>query len=140
MQTGLVHRLRRVVRQMGDQHRRLRALTRGLHEALAPPPDPREALSCFDPYRDALEAHFRLEGEIFFPALHGLHPEWEPRLVALEEEHETLRQELAALRADLEADAAREAGSRLEAFLSRLADHEAREERLVSRYGDGDGS
>jgi hypothetical protein len=142
LRTGLRHRLKRVVRQILEQHRQLASLCDELRRALEVGGSADEALARLDPYRDAIEAHFGLEVQVFFPALQGLHPEWSAELGALEAEHGRLRAGLEALRAALVGAAAGDPRSGLETFVVRLAEHERREERLVAglveaRPGEG---
>ena len=133
MRTGLRHRLKRVVRQMADQHRHLRPIHAELAEVLAREGGVRPAQDAFARYRQAIDAHFALEGEMFFPALHGLRPEWEEALEALDREHQALRAALAEVGRRIGAGAIADAGAALAGFTSELRDHEGREERLVGR-------
>ena len=95
-QPGLRLRLAHEARRIASQHSYLdamkattmRALERG--EAL----EIRQALRGF---RGSLEAHFELEEQLHFPALHGLHPEFAPDLTALVAEHERFRAGLGRL-------------------------------------------
>ena len=72
--SGLRYRLRRALRQIGEQHQQLRELHSRLRRAVASG-DRRDARDGFRRYREAVGAHFALEDGVFFPALHGLHPE-----------------------------------------------------------------
>jgi hypothetical protein len=133
LETGLRHRLRRVVRQIREQHHQLAPLARELAGALAggAAAEPGNALAR---YREALGAHFSLESEVFFPALHGLRPERAAELEALEREHEGL---LADLRGALRAGGPG-AGPPLEAFFAALGAHERREEGLAAELAEGE--
>jgi hypothetical protein len=133
METGLRHRLKRVVRQMADQHRHLRPIQADLAEALARDGRVRPAQDAFARYRQAIDAHFALEGEMFFPALHGLRPDWQEALEALDREHEGLRDALSEVGRRIGAGTLAEAGAALAGFASELRDHEGREEQLVAR-------
>lgn len=135
METGLRLRLKRVVKQMGDQHRHLRPIHAELAEALARDGTVRPAQAAFARYREALDAHFALEGEMFFPALHGLRPEWGADLERLDHEHEQLRASLAEVGRRIGAGGLAEAGAALEGFASALREHEGREERLIAQLG-----
>lgn len=130
METGLRHRLKRVVRQMADQHRHLKPLQAELAEALARNLPHRQLHERFAHYREAIEAHFTLESEMFFPALHGLRPEWEAELEGLDRDHRRLGEELAGIARRIEAGDAAEA---LDRFVARLREHESVEEALVGR-------
>lgn len=82
-------------------------------------------------FEKALLAHFSLEEEVHFPALHGLDAALRPQLEALERDHLGFREELARL------VASRDAGpARIEAFAAlatALRQHEDREEALFGR-------
>jgi iron-sulfur cluster repair protein YtfE (RIC family) len=113
METGLRHRLRRAARQMASQHEHLRALI----QAIADDADVGQIAKVeesVDRLRGAIEAHFSLEDDIFFPALHGLHPKTGRELHALMREHV----------------------DGFEAFSQSMAAHERREERLVASLAD----
>lgn len=131
METGLRHRLKRVVRQMGDQHRHLKALYAELGTALRDEAHP-AALASFARYREAIDAHFALESEVVFPAVHGLEPRLGPELEALEREHALLGAALGAVQGKLERDP-RAGAEALASFVATLREHEAREEGIVGR-------
>ncbi len=136
LDTGLRHRLRRVVRQITEQHGHLKPLfaqlLRAIHRG-----DRAEARAQLDRYQKALRAHFALEDETFFPALHGLHPEWTEELTQLEREHAGLSRDLESLASSLSGSSgAPGAEALLERFTAHLRDHELREERLVSRLSE----
>ena len=133
--TGLRYRVRRALRQIGEQHRQLRDLHDGLRAALASgaQPDAREA---FARYRDAVAAHFELEEEVFFPALHGLHPQERTELDALGRDHDALRAALERLLRRLEPASLPDFAPAFEAFRREFASHEKREEALVSRSAE----
>jgi hypothetical protein len=128
--SGLRFRLRRAVRRMAEQHRHIQEVALAVQDALAEPGDGRlgEAVGL---YRQALEAHFALEDEVFFPALHGLYPEEVRELESLSREHADFRAALARLdpaRASLEDD--------FRALTATLREHEAREEQIARRLAD----
>jgi iron-sulfur cluster repair protein YtfE (RIC family) len=131
METGLRHRLRRAVRQMASQHQHLRALIESIEEA-SEIGQVAKVQESVDRLRGAIEAHFSLEDDIFFPALHGLHPETGRELNALMREHADYLEELARLRAELEADTLDAFAEGFEVFSRTIAAHECREERLVA--------
>jgi hypothetical protein len=133
MQTGLRHRLKRVVRQMAAQHRHLRPIHAELAEALAQQVAVQTAQAHFARYREALDAHFALEGEMFFPALHGLRPDWGESLARLDREHAELRASLAHVGRRISAGASADAGKVLERFAVELRQHEIQEEQLIAR-------
>jgi hypothetical protein len=133
--TGLQHRVKRLVQQIADQHRHLMAL-RGEIAAALERGAALDVGNAFQRFEVALAAHFELEQRSFFPALHGLARSRTPELEALEREHAGF---LAGLRA-LAADVGRvDAGATRAAFerqLAALRDHELREERLVAQIAE----
>ena len=130
--TGLEHRLKRARRQMADQHRHLGALRDELGHALQNGVRAR-ARDAVRGYVEAIESHFRLESEVFFPALHGLHPEFRTELEALDRDHHQLLQELRAMSGAVEDGALDRLAPELEEFNGSLREHERREETLVER-------
>jgi hypothetical protein len=77
--------------------------------------------------RDALAAHFELEDQVLFPALHGLSPDARISLEALSEQHREFLAELGDMLASKRfCDA--EAFARLHAS---IGEHERREELLL---------
>jgi len=131
-QIGLRYRMRRALRQIGEQHRQLREIHARLAAAIAAG-ERQEARDAFVRYRHALGAHFELEDDVFFPALHGLHPEEREDLEALGGDHAGLLAALQRLASLLEASALDRFGEALDAFRGDLTRHEKREEDLVSR-------
>jgi hypothetical protein len=129
--SGLRFRLRRAVRRMAEQHRHMQEVARAVEGALTEPGDGLLA-EALGRYRQALEAHFALEDEVFFPALHGLYPEEVGELESLSREHADFRAALARL------DPARAAslGDDFRALTATLREHEAREERIARRLAD----
>jgi hypothetical protein len=132
---GLRYRMRRALRQMGDQHRGLREIHERLAAALAAG-NRREATDAFVRFRHALGAHFELEEGVFFPALHGLHPEEGPDLEALGREHGELLGALQRIAPLLEAAPLEGVGTEFAGFRGELGAHEHREEGLVARLAE----
>jgi hypothetical protein len=130
LETGLRHRLKRVVRQMGEQHRHLKPLFSQIAEGVARGESLRELHGHLAHYREAIEAHFALESDMFFPALHGLRPEWGEQLERLDREHIRLVEDLADLVRRIEKD---DGATALDEFAARLREHELLEEDLVAR-------
>jgi hypothetical protein len=89
-----------------------------------------EALASFE---NALVAHFAIEERVQFPALHGLDSRFAPELSDLVRAHERFRAEIAALRAQVQANGGRPV---LLSGFGRLAAelrlHEEREEKLLA--------
>ncbi len=134
METGLRHRLRRCARQISDQHRHLKpifgellgALEQGSADGLRDP---------LDQLTEAIRAHFSLEDEMLFPALHGLRPQYGADLESLTREHEDFLAQLDRLGATL--DESVDAFQReFDTFRAALREHEKREERIVSMVSD----
>jgi len=132
---GLRYRMRRALRQIGEQHRALGEIHGRLAAALEAG-DRRGATDAFVRFRHALGAHFELEEEVFFPALHGLHPDEGAGLEALGREHGGLLAALQRLAPLLEAAPLERFGAELAGFRGALGAHERREEELVSRLAE----
>ncbi|MDJ0864626.1 MAG: hemerythrin domain-containing protein [Myxococcota bacterium] len=131
LDVGLQHRVGRIERQIATQHRHLAPLCEQIRSALERG-DRSGAHDALHGYEQAIRAHFALEDEMFFPALHGLHPEHGAALEALSAEHDALRAGVRDLAdrtglTDLSALA-----RALDAFQRALRQHEAREEELVT--------
>jgi hypothetical protein len=130
--SGLRYRLRRVLRQIGEQHRQLREIQAGLDAAAAG--GERAALrDAFVRYRHAIGAHFELEERVFFPALHGLHPDEREPLEALARDHAEMLGLLQRASPLLDAPGLDAFGAAFGAVRSSFASHERREEALVAR-------
>jgi hypothetical protein len=132
---GLRYRMRRALRQIGEQHRHLREIRDALHGALAADDRP-ELRDSFVRYRHAIGAHFELEDGVFFPALHGLHPGARERLEALGAEHAELLARLQQLAPLVDAVALDGFAAGFAAFGDEMSEHEGREEALVSRLAE----
>jgi len=130
-QPGLRLRLHGEVRRISSQHRQLDLLYAAVVEALesGSADDTGDALGRF---RDAFDAHTRLEDGFYFPALRGLRPELAGPLEVLVREHARFREDFARLAARLSASGLEGFGDVLDAFAAELADHEAREEALLA--------
>lgn len=128
MRTGLRHRLQRALRRVEEQHRHLGTVEEELDRALTGGAAS-EVASWVGVLRDALRAHFELEEQVVFPALHGLVPGFREELEQLERDH-------AAFLGALDDLVARRDGSPsapMRALRERLARHEQAEERLMRR-------
>ncbi len=130
-QSGLGRRLRIEARRISSQHRQLdelyALLVKALDEGVQGP-----VRRGFERFRDALEAHFSMEDNVHFPALHGLRPELDGLLTRLVDEHRTLRDKLARVQDAFLAGDLETGLERLDAFAEELAEHEDREEDLVA--------
>jgi hemerythrin-like domain-containing protein len=130
MRTGLAHRLRRTEKQIVEQHRHIREIGRELDQA-AEKGRSADVRTWLHRLEEALSAHFELEEDVVFPALHGLAPSQGDALEGLVREHGEL---LVTLRHVREATSEAEQGDvsdELPALRDRLGDHERREEALV---------
>ena len=134
-ESGLRYRMRRALRQIGEQHRQLHEIRDRLGRALASG-DPDEARDTLVRYRHAVGAHFELEDDVFFPALHGLHPDQREDLEALGRDHARLLAALAQMMPVLEQSGVESFAAAFDAFRRELARHEAEEERLVAGIAD----
>jgi hypothetical protein len=133
-QPGLPLRVAIENRRISSQHRQLDEIYALVVVALTDGELP-DARLAFRRFRDAWEAHTRLEDEFYFPALHGLRPELEPRLAALSDEHAGFRTDLGALERRFERDDRGAIATALDAFVASITEHERREEALAGELG-----
>jgi hypothetical protein len=129
-QIGLRHRVRRLVEQIARQHRQLGEL-RGRIDAAFARGAWQEAGRSLDQFRAVLVAHFDLEQDVFFPALHGLEPSRKRDLESLEQEHAELLAQLEGVVAGVEPELQPDCAERFRSCLERLRGHEKIEEELV---------
>jgi iron-sulfur cluster repair protein YtfE (RIC family) len=135
MATGLRYRVRRVARQIAEQHKHMHELVREFEQALADrlPHKLKDVLLRF---HRAMDAHFALEDGVFFPALHGLHPEQRNELEELSRQHQNFAVEVERLYQRLEEGSLERFGTAFHELLAGLASHESREEKLVRSLAD----
>ena len=135
MATGLRYRVRRVSRQIAEQHEHMHELVRELEQALTDQLTDKlkEVLLRF---RAAMEAHFALEDGVFFPALHGLHPEQRDELEELSRQHQNFGVEMERLRQSLEEGSLEHFGMAFHELLKGMGLHEQREEKVVRSLAD----
>jgi len=131
-QPGLRLRVGREARRISSQHRQLDTFYGMVLDSLSNGRAER-ARSEFLRFHDALEAHFTVEEQIHFPALHGLRPELDAELAALVEEHRTFRDALDQIAQTLEASNLPRAAEELDRLVLGLAAHEGREERMAEQ-------
>ena len=79
----------------------------------------------------ALNAHFVVEEQIVFPALHGLRSELADEILALERDHQRLRENVDRLALAIVASDITTAKRDLEEFDAALSAHERFEERVL---------
>jgi hemerythrin superfamily protein len=120
----------RDVRRISSQHRQLDALYAMIADAIEKGLASKAQLA-FLRFQDALEAHFSLEDELYFPALRGLRPELDGDLAALVREHQDLRESMLSVRSEFERSDLDCSANALEEFIRLLTAHEDREERLL---------
>jgi len=135
MATGLRYRLRRASRQIAEQHQHMRELGGELEQALQDqlPDKLKDVLLRF---HAAMEAHFALEDGVFFPALHGLHPEQRDELEELSRQHQNFGLEMERLRQRLEEGSLERFGTAFHELVKGLGLHEQREEKVVRSLSD----
>ncbi len=121
-------------RRIAAQHRKLRQLQAKVIESLAAGQPPEDRRGAFQRFHDALESHFSLEEDLYFPALHGLRPELEDRLIALKNEHESLRRGLAELQPVFATSDTNRCRRSLDGFVLSMTNHESREETLIAPF------
>lgn len=130
MQNGLIFRVRRSARRLADQHRHLRELIPEFERAVELA-DSAALRSMISRYRVGVVAHFNLEDQVFFPALHGLRSDQTPALDRLSREHEGFLRRLTELRELLTAATVEAFAEGFRKLLTDLGAHEKQEEQLV---------
>jgi hypothetical protein len=131
MAAGLRFRVQRAAKKIPQQHRHIDELFGRLQAALTRDGLP-EVKEMFLQYHGAIEANFAIEDDVFFPALHGLHPELGAELQKLCDEHRSFSKDLEDLADRLDNLHLKTFNSGLHSFIARLALHEWREERLLA--------
>jgi hemerythrin superfamily protein len=116
-------------RRIVSQHRQLDVFREQVSQALRNE-DRGRILELFSHFREALEAHIRMEEVTHFPALHGLHPDWDAQLTELVREHQTFRAHLSETAEALRRGQLDRFESSYASFLRTLTAHEAAEEWL----------
>lgn len=138
---GLRLRMRAEERRIAEQHERLDALCREVYSEL----DKDGAGAAINDYLlflTALDAHMKIEEEIYFPAVHGLSPDVGAALSRLVAEHEAIRAEAEVVKAALKAACRRgvdPAAARwaLRSLARQVAAHEEEEEDVLARVTEG---
>jgi len=126
-------RMAREARRIAGQHRYLDALHATTQRVLECG-GADEMVQALRGFAGALVAHFSIEEQVEFPALHGLDPALAPALAELEREHVRFRGDLAALGELLQVGDPAEQRDPVVAGFGRvvvaLREHESREESL----------
>ena len=135
-QPGLRLRLAHEARRIAAQHEYLNALETTTLRSLErnTPAEAREALHGF---RGALDAHFTLEEQIHFPALHGLREDLAPRIEALIGQHAALRVSIEELEGRVGREPRDDVTRHFRALAEALHAHESQEERLLAEGNHG---
>lgn len=128
---GLQRRVRREAQRIEAQHRQLDQFHAVLEDALARS-DLAGTQLALARFLEALEAHFSLEEEFYFPALHGHDARLQGALAELVRDHEAMREAFADVRSSLRRGELAPASAPLRAWLGRLGEHERREESLLA--------
>lgn len=131
-QDGLGLRLRREALRIASQHHQLDQFHEVFENAMARG-DAAAAELSFARFADALVAHFAIEEQVYFPALHGRDVAAASELAELAREHETLRSAVDEILVALRAGDLPACEAAVGAWLPRLVLHERREEALLSR-------
>ena len=131
LDVGLSMRVRREAVRIAAQHHPLDQFHAVLEDALARG-DLSGARVSFANFADALEAHFSLEEEFYFPALHGYRRDLASELARLTRDHEALRTGIAQLTEGLARGELAACRLELEAWLAQLLAHERAEEALMA--------
>lgn len=130
---GAKARMRLEARRISSQHRQLDELFGLVVGALAEG-RLRRAEARFRHFQDAMEAHFSLEDEVYFPALHGLRRGLTPALEELSQEHARFRSELVRIADTFSRQDPDDCACQLDDLTKRIADHETREESLIAPF------
>ena len=128
-QPGLRMRVEREARRISSQHRQLDVFY-GMVNTAIDEGNASRARSEFLRLRDALDAHFTIEEQVHFPAVHGLWPDLDQTLADLVAEHRTFREDLDSMSEQLRLGQLEACGAALDRFVLALAGHEGREERM----------
>jgi iron-sulfur cluster repair protein YtfE (RIC family) len=115
---------------IASQHRQLDVFVHEVSQALRRG-QRRDCETAVFQLQGALNAHFAVEEKVVFPALHGLHPEHADKLLALERDHERLREDVDRLALAIVASDMTTAQKVLEDFDAALRAHERSEERIL---------
>jgi hemerythrin superfamily protein len=138
-QPGLRLRMLQEARRIVSQHRQLDVFQEQVARALQRK-DLAGVRELYHHFREALEAHIRMEEITHFPALHGLHPDWDAQLTELVREHQTFRSNLAKTAEALERGELESFERGYKTFLRSLVAHEAAEEWLFGEVAQEQGT
>jgi iron-sulfur cluster repair protein YtfE (RIC family) len=125
-------------RRLLAQHRKLDELYEAAVTTLIEEPRAK-AERAFLRFREALDAHFSLEDEVYFPALHGLRKDLGERLEHLSSEHERLRTKAGQLAEVLHNRPREICLELLREISAAVSAHEEAEEDLIGLFRDDPG-
>ena len=131
LDAGLSMRVRREAVRIAAQHHQLDEFHAVFKDALARG-DLSGARVSFANFADALEAHFSLEEEFYFPALHGYRRDLASELARLTRDHAALRTGIAQLTEGLARGELAACKLELDAWVAQLLAHERLEEALIA--------
>ena len=137
LEPGLTLRMKNEARRIQDQHRRLSELKDEIASALSAHAMQR-ASEYFDRFVEALEAHFSVEEQLFFPAIHGIDAEIGETVDQLISAHALMRDQMAGLSRVFASGDGRECARQLENLIALLQHHERAEERVMRRASGSD--
>ena len=133
---GIRMRMRSEERRIASQHERLDSLCREVYAQMskygATP-----VLGEYLLFMSALDAHMKIEEEIYFPALHGLRADVGSELADFVIEHVELRRKARDVRNLLKANDRAGACLTLDGLARQIEKHEQAEEELIARITEG---
>jgi iron-sulfur cluster repair protein YtfE (RIC family) len=131
IEVGLRLRMKREVTRIKAQHRRLEDLRHEVTSEIS-----RRSVEtagvAFGRFAEALEAHFIVEEQIFFPAVHGLDGNNGEAIEALLEDHARIRRRVTELRGHFSSGNGFGCAVQLDALVGDLRVHEQEEERVMA--------
>jgi hemerythrin superfamily protein len=133
---GLRLRMRSEERRIESQHEQLDDLCRDVYSRIDKD-GAKLAINDFLLFVTALDAHMKVEEDIYFPALHGLREDAGRELAALVAEHVDLRQEADVVRTRLKENDQAGARIALDHLARQISEHERSEENLIARITEG---
>ena len=124
-------RVRLSLQRIGEQHGKILALRRTVESAVSRG-DADAIADGIQRLSGTVEAHFELEERAYYPPDVPMEDPVADTLLSFIDQHESLRTELQTLRSLVAARRFDDFKSAFDAFCSTLADHEAREEKVIS--------
>ena len=137
VEPGLALRMRNEARRIAEQHRRIAELKEEVSKALSGD-SMRHACETFERFAEALGAHFDVEEQLFFPAIHGIDAELARTVDELVTAHGRLREDMAVLLGHFSAGERSACMPLLDALVEEIRTHERTEEWAMDRAGRRD--